>query len=103
MKLNVNTKTPAQCSNITEVRNEIDNIDQTIIALIGQRFDYVKEVVKYKAPSHEAIEATDRKVSMMVDRRAWAEQNGLSPDVIERMYALLVEYFIDEEKKQANL
>jgi hypothetical protein len=30
-------------------------------------------------------------------RRELAEANGLNPDVIEGMYKLLVEYFIQEE------
>lgn len=99
MQLQVTTKTPSECTDITEVRAEIDHIDQAIIELIGQRFGYVKEVVKYKDRTAKAIEANDRRESMKIDRRVWAEQNGLSADVIERMYDMLVEYFIAEEKK----
>jgi isochorismate pyruvate lyase len=37
---------------------------------------------------------------MLVQRRAWAEEAGLNPDVIEKMYQDLVSYFIAEELRQ---
>ncbi len=99
----INEKAPQECSNIAEVRNEIDNIDKVIISLISQRFEYVKEVVKYKSKDSASIEASDRRQQMLSHRREWAEQNGLSADVIENIYDTLVTYFIEEEKKIANL
>lgn len=97
----VTKKAPGDCLSIEDVRNEIDNIDRTIIALIGQRFHYVKEVVKYKEPTAHAIEASSRRIAMLQQRREWAAEHNLSPDVIEDMYDRLVQYFINEEKKIA--
>jgi isochorismate pyruvate lyase len=34
---------------------------------------------------------------MLTQRRQWAESAGLNPDVIEKIYRDLVDYFIDEE------
>ena len=34
---------------------------------------------------------------MLQQRRVWAEEEGLNPDVIEKIYRDLVTYFIDEE------
>ena len=42
--LEVNNRMPSDCTNISQVRNEIDNIDKVVIALLRQRFEYVKEV-----------------------------------------------------------
>lgn len=36
---------------------------------------------------------------MLQTRRQWAEENGLSADVIEKMYSDLVNYFIEEEMR----
>lgn len=99
----VNEKQPLECTNISEVRNEIDNIDREIIRLISTRFEYVKEVVKYKDNTATAIEASDRKMAVMRTRREWAEEKGLNPNVIENIYSQLVQYFIDEEKKIINI
>lgn len=99
----INNKKPSECTNITEVRNEIDSIDKVIIQLISQRFQYVKEVVKYKDSNPDSIVATDRRDVVLQSRRKWAEENGLDPNVIEEMYAKLIQYFISEEMKIKNI
>lgn len=90
---------PQECTNITEVRNEIDHIDATIIKLLSTRFGYVREVVKYKEKTASGIEASDRRAAVIATRRQWAEEAGLCPDVVENIYNTLIDYFIDEEKK----
>jgi len=99
----VNQRLPEECTNIDEVRHEIDNVDQEIIRLLAVRFGYVREVVKYKEKTANAIEATDRKNQVFQTRRQWAEAQGINPDVVEDIYRRLVQYFIDEEKKIINV
>lgn len=92
-------KLPQECTNITEVRNGIDSIDADIIKLLARRFDYVREVVKYKENTPSGIEASGRRAAVIDSRRKWAEEAGLSPDVIGNIYNTLIEYFISEETK----
>ncbi len=92
-------KLPQECTNITEVRNEIDCIDRNIIQLLTTRFGYVREVVKYKEKTASGIEASDRRAAVIASRREWAEEVGINPDVIENIYNTLIDYFIIEEKK----
>ena len=101
--LNVTNKKPSECTNITEVRNEIDNIDKVIVTLLSERFQYVKEVVKYKANTPDSIVASDRRNVVLQQRRQWAEEQGLDPNVIEEIYTRLIQYFISEEMKIKNL
>lgn len=103
MEPHVTTRQPSECTNISEVRNEIDNIDRAILELLANRFEYVKEVVKYKAKTAESIVATDRRDAVLKERRQWASELGLDPDVIEGIYSSLIQYFINEEKKIINL
>ena len=103
METNVTNKKPSECQNITDVRNEIDNIDNAIISLLSERFDYVKEVVKYKERTSSSAEAADRKKAVIEKRRQWAEERGLNPDIIEDIYTRLIQYFVSEEKKIMNL
>lgn len=99
MAENNKRKLPLECQNITEVRNEIDNIDAEIIKLLSERFGYVREVVKYKEQTSSGIEASGRRAAVIESRRKWAEEAGLNPDVIGNIYNELIEYFIEEEKK----
>ncbi|MBQ0072613.1 MAG: chorismate mutase [Prevotella sp.] len=95
--MNITNKKPSECTNITDVRNEIDNIDKVIIDLLANRFEYVKEVVKYKEKTPDSIVANDRRNAVLQCRRQWAQEKGLNPDVIEEIYVKLIDYFIGEE------
>ena len=87
---------PEQCLDIEGIRNEIDRMDQDIIAILGKRFKYVKAAAKFKT-SKTSVQASERFDAMLAQRRNWASSQGLSPDAIEKMYRDLVNYFIQEE------
>ena len=89
---------PEKCENMLEIRAEIDSIDRNIIALIGKRYQYVKAAAKFKT-SETSVKAPERFKAMLIERRAWAEQHGLSPDMVEKLYSDMVNYFISEELK----
>jgi isochorismate pyruvate lyase len=89
-------KQPKECNNIQDIRREIDRLDREIINLLGKRFEYVKAASKYKT-DRNSVKAPERFQAMLKERRAWAESAGLNPDVIEKMYQDLVNYFINEE------
>ena len=89
-------KTPAECVSLDEVRAEIDRIDRGIVELIGERAGYVHAAARFKT-SEAAVAAPERQHAMLRDRRAWAEEADLDPDVIEEIYRSLVAYFIVRE------
>jgi isochorismate pyruvate lyase len=89
---------PDECSDMTEIRAEIDRLDREVIGLIGQRFKYVKAAAKFKT-SAAAVAAPKRFAAMLDQRRAWAVEVGLSPEAIEKLYRDLVTHFIEEELK----
>lgn len=91
-------KTPDECENMIDIRAEIDRLDRQVIALLGQRFAYVKAAAKFKT-SQTSVKASDRFQSMLQQRRVWAEEEGLHPDAVEKMYEDLVNHFIAEEMK----
>lgn len=105
MKLtnHIPTKLPDECENISEIRDEIDTIDKEILRMLGLRFQYVKQVVKYKDKTKDSIVASERRDAVLAQRRIWAEENNISPDAIEEMYKNLIQYFISEEMKIINL
>jgi len=91
-------KTPEQCESMVDIRAEIDRLDRQVVALLGQRFAYVKAASKFKT-SETTVRAPERLQAMLQQRRVWAEAEGLDADVIEKMYQDLVNHFINEEMK----
>jgi len=90
-------KQPDKCENIEEIREAIDNIDKEIIRLIGRRFGYVKEIVKFKNKDRDSIVDKDRYNEVIENRRKLAVENGLNPDLIENIYKNLIDHFINKE------
>jgi isochorismate pyruvate lyase len=91
-------KIPHKCNSLEEVRQEIDEIDQAIIGLIGKRFSFIKEIVKYKS-SIDEVYAKNRYNTVISKRREIAANFDLDPDVIERIYRIMMDYSIKEQLK----
>ena len=91
-------KVPEECLDIEDIRKQIDAIDRQVIELLGKRFAYVKAAAQFKK-STDGVKAVGRFNAMLQQRRIWAEEVGLHPDAIEKLYRDLVGYFIEEELK----
>jgi len=97
MKYNA-IKSPPQCQNMNEICKEIDHIDYTIIHLLSTRFEYVKVASKFKKNAID-VEAKERFMSILEQRKEWGDKLGLNGEVIKKLYSDLVKYFISEELK----
>ena len=89
-------KNPSECTCKEEIREQIDRIDQEIIALFGLRFQYVSEIVKYKTDV-ESVVAQHRKEHVIKVRGEWAEKHGLDKDTFDQIYRFLVDHNIGKE------
>lgn len=90
-------KIPGRCESIEEIREAIDDIDSEIIKLLGIRFSYVKEIVKFKNKDRDSIIARERYNEVLENRRKLAVDNGLNPDLVEKIYRNLIDHFINKE------
>ena len=89
-------KAPADCLTIDEVRSEIDRVDRAMVALLAERRAYVQSIMRFKRNQAD-VQAPDRQRQVIHLRRQWAEQEGLDPDLAERLFRTLMEHFISEE------
>ncbi|UHG94855.1 isochorismate lyase [Spirosoma oryzicola] len=91
-------KLPEDCQDMADIRQAIDTLDEEVIHLWARRFEYVKAAAKFKT-NETAVRAPERFAAMLSQRRQWAKEKGLNPDVIEGLYRDLVTHFIEEEIK----
>lgn len=89
-------KAPEDCTSLDEIREAIDALDRSVIAALGQRRAYVLAAAPFKR-SEAAVRAPARVEAVIAQRRAWAEEVSLAPDLIEQLYRLLITHFIQEE------
>ena len=76
-------KQPNECTDMGDIRIEIDDIDTQIISLIDKRSEYVHAATKFKK-NKEAVKAPDRVKKMLMKRRQLAEDKNIDPDFIEQ-------------------
>jgi isochorismate pyruvate lyase len=96
------TREAQKCTNMDEVRVEIDRIDRLLVDLICERFAYVDRAWQLKnAPADARV---PWRIQQVIDKvRARAEENDLPPDLVEALWRQMIGWFIqyEEEKLRA--
>ncbi len=69
--------------NLKVLRDEIDDIDSQLVALLAKRLTVTTKVGELKSAEGVPIFAPEREVTLIEKRRAQAENSGLSGDLIE--------------------
>ncbi len=93
---------PGECSSIEEIRAQIDIIDKQLIELFHCRYKLVKEIVKYKEKTVDAIVAQERKDRVIEQRSEWAAEKGLDKNFYAQLFRSLVEHNISKELEMIN-
>lgn len=89
-------KNPGNCKSIEEIREAIDEIDYQILKLYQERYAFVKEIVKFKTDEASVI-AESRQEEVIAQRRVWAVELGLNPDLFEKIYRTLIHFNVQKE------
>jgi len=83
-------------------RARIDSLDAQIVALLGKRFDVIHEVAVFKA-QHGIHPIQPARIEEVVQHaRAQAEKSGVDPNLIEKLYRIIIQNACDEEEKYAR-
>jgi isochorismate pyruvate lyase len=87
------------CSNMEEVRAEIDRIDQSLVDLIGERFTFVDRAWKLKQSPAEA--RVPWRIQQVIDKvRTRAAEKGLPPELAEALWRQMIGWFIQYEEEK---
>ena len=91
-------KRPADCASMTEIRVEIDRIDQALIALFQERWGYIGRAAEIKKPAGLKADIPARVDEVRLNARRSAEMAGLDPDFYEDIWARLIQHSIEHEQ-----
>ena len=81
---------------LKKVRKKIDNIDNKIIELIGDRFKEIHKVTKLKKNKEEIIDH-ERITHILKSVQAKAKKNKIDPDIITRIWQIFIQEAIKLE------
>jgi isochorismate pyruvate lyase len=88
---------PHDCRTKEEVRAEIDRLDSELVALLAERFAYVRRMAELKTERSEALDL--RRVDAILDHvRSEAAAKGLDIRLAEDLWRRLIDWNIAWEE-----
>ena len=94
------TKLPADCTEMSDVRVEIDRIDHALVTLMAERFTYVERAWEIKLVANAPANVPWRNQQVIDKVRAKAEDEGLPPDLAEALWRQMIGWFIQYEERK---
>jgi isochorismate pyruvate lyase len=90
---------PQDCSDMSEVRAEIDRIDTALVDLIAERFEFVDRAWQLKTSPGDAY--VPWRIQQVIDKvKARAEQRGLPPELTEALWRQMIGWFVQYEEEK---
>jgi isochorismate pyruvate lyase len=87
---------PEACQTMTEVRIGVDALDRALVTLLAERQRYMDAAARIK-PGREAVRDEPRIEEVVANVKAAATAAGLSHDIAEPVWRLLIERSIAHE------
>lgn len=87
---------PEACRTMAEVRQGVDALDRTLVALLAERQRYMDAAARIK-PSREVVHDDWRIEDVVAKVLAAAAREGLSPDIAEPVWRTLIDRCIAHE------
>lgn len=92
-----NIKYPArQCSNMEELRGEIDQLDRVIVELLSIRQGFMEQAAHIKN-DRNLVRDEKRIEDVVIKVVAHAEKVGAHPELVEKLYRQMIEWCITYE------
>jgi isochorismate pyruvate lyase len=96
---------PQDCADLSQVRVEIDRIDNGLVDLIAERVGYVERAWQIKLGLQQEASVPWRNQQVIDKVRARAADKGVPPDLCEALWRQMIGWFIqyEEEKLRGDL
>jgi isochorismate pyruvate lyase len=96
---------PADCADLSQVRIEIDRIDNGLVDLVAERLGYVERAWQLKLGLKQEASVPWRNQQVIDKVRARAIEKGVPPDLCEALWRQMIGWFIqyEEEKLRGEL
>lgn len=90
---------PEDCRSMAELRRQIDEIDQALVALLATRSTYIDRAIAIKQAEGLPARIDDRIEDVVAKVKARAARSGLDEALVEELWRRLIEWSIAREAK----
>ena len=91
-----NISEPADCTDMTQVRTGVDDVDRQLVALLARRFGFMDAAARIK-PMRAAVRDEQRKADVKAKVDVAAATAGVDRELVARLYEDLIETSIAHE------
>jgi isochorismate pyruvate lyase len=92
------TRTPSQCANMAELREQIDLLDAELVALLARRAAFIDRAAELKLSLGQPARIKERIEQVIGNVRKRATAEGLDPELAEQVWRLVIEWSIRPEE-----
>lgn len=82
-----------------DLRQQIDEIDQKIVELLGKRMSLVKEIGQLKKTAGDEVQDEEREEMIRKNLKKLAKKEGLSEEFVNHLYTHI---FIESRRMQKD-
>ena len=90
---------PDQCTDMCDVRSQVDRLDRELMALFAERASYIDRAAAVKERVGLPAEIEWRIEEVANNARRNADDHGLDPDFAEHLWRQLIDWSIARENK----
>lgn len=91
------TDSPTDSPDLAALRRELDGVDRGLVDLIARRLEIVAEVGAAKARTDTPVRDAERERAVLDGVAAVAEERGVSPDLVRRIFREIIGYAVDRQ------
>jgi isochorismate pyruvate lyase len=84
------------CETMQDVRENVDRLDRTLVALLAERLGYIEQAARIKQ-SRDAVRDEDRIEDVIAKVRAECRKVGFDEGIAERLWRAMMEDYIAHE------
>jgi isochorismate pyruvate lyase len=92
-------KTAADCTTMADIRENIDRVDQALMALFAERWSFINRAAEIKVGLGIPADVPERVKEVRDNAHRNATDHGLDGDFYEGIWAELIQHAIEHEKK----
>lgn len=92
------TRTPAQCADMAELREQIDLLDAQLVALLARRAAFIARAAELKLTHGLPARIEERIAQVIGNVRDLATAEDLDPELAEQVWRLVIEWSIRQEE-----